>query len=209
MFGVRSNAIIPSEFNNMEWLAPWIGIEPGVEAQRLKLRLRKEVREGHSLFGQHAIPLARRSDYDVVLFYLPNAVEKRLAVVHLSSSSNSQAQQPNLTDHTSEMPYTVFYLSKDHWIYRRMVPDHREITGPSEHYMETVEECRGMYDGSEPGWVLVNLAPDVLDDEVSYFPVNTLTHRITLICDDDAYEEIIRRMLRAGVPTVDSDERKQ
>jgi hypothetical protein len=87
-----------------------------------------------------------------------------------------------------------------------MIPDHREFTGPSAHYQETVEQSKGMYDGSEPGWVLVDLGPDEFDGQARYYPVNVLTRAAMLICDDDAAEEIVRRMLEAGVPIVTPDE---
>src|SRR5437868_2044835 len=168
--------MIPSKFDNMQWLEPWIGIGPGVEAQRLKLELKKEVGQGHPLYKQHAIPLARRSDNDDVLFYLPDAVGKRLVVVHLTWSSQSQPQQPSQTYEQTEWPYPVFYSSVNQWVYKCMVRVHREFTGPSETYLETVEHCKGMYDGSERGWVLVKYGPDEFHDEEHYFPINILTH---------------------------------
>jgi hypothetical protein len=166
--------MVPYDLNNMEFLTPWSAIAPGVEAQRLKLQLKKAVDHGHPLYGQHAIPLARRSDSGDVLFYLPDSVDQLLAVVHFTQSAEStesvqpaehQLQQPLQTDKATELPYTTFYTSMEHWARKREIPDHRELTGPNPDYLKHVEQLKGMYDGSEPGWVLVDLGPDEFDGQ--------------------------------------------
>ena len=67
------------DWQSKTWLEPWHPFAAGVE----ELELAKEVSSAHPLFGIKALALARRSDRDDVLFFLP-AQSRELAVVHLT-----------------------------------------------------------------------------------------------------------------------------
>jgi hypothetical protein len=97
-----------TEFESLAWLSPWESTSSDFEVE-----LESEVGKDHALFGQRAVSLARRSDCDDVLFYLPaNALP--LAVVRLTWSHNEGA----------DFPRTTFYSSVNDWVERCMKPDH-------------------------------------------------------------------------------------
>jgi hypothetical protein len=184
--------MVPAEYYR-ECLAPWSTVEPGIAAQKLKLRLKKAVGEGHALYRQQAVPIAQREDNNSVLYYLPNMSGTPLVAVQFEDAPDRPS---------SVLSHTTFYRSIHHWVAKCMIPDYRKLKGPNQHYMETVEASRGMYDGSESGWVLIDMGPDEFDGTEVYLPENIEANMSMLICDDDAHEEIVRRMLEAGVPIV-------
>ncbi|MEO5953632.1 MAG: hypothetical protein ABIQ44_14290, partial [Chloroflexia bacterium] len=93
-----------------------------------------------------------------------------------------------------------------HWAAKCELPDHQKLVGPASGAQEGIERLRGMYDGSESGWILIDLGPDELDGTNVYVPENRETNTGMLVCDDDVYEEIVRRMLEARVPIVKPEE---
>jgi hypothetical protein len=93
------------------WLPPWAPCAPGLEGE-----LAREVGPRHPLAELAAVAVARRSDTDDVLFFLPNAPSP-LAVVHLTWSS---------TREPSPWPATTFYTSLEDWIEHRMQPDYAD-----------------------------------------------------------------------------------
>lgn len=73
---------------------------------------------------------------------------------------------------------------------------------------EIVEDCRYVWDGTEPGWILFHVNADQPDAEPEYAIVHEPTHQALIIEDDSAYNEIKRRMQEAGIPVItafDSD----
>ena len=66
----------------LQLVEPWLRAVPGLEAE-----LRKEVSEGHALYGKKAISVARRQDSDDVLFLLLDHPSP-LAVVRICAFSD-------------------------------------------------------------------------------------------------------------------------
>lgn len=97
----------------MQFLDPWYRAVPGLESE-----LRKEVSDGHPLYGRKAISVARRQDSDDVLFLLLDH-QSPLAVVHLTWSGRPER--------TSNWPQTTFYRSLQDWVERCMKPDHTDF----------------------------------------------------------------------------------
>ncbi len=106
--------MVPDEFKNLQWLAPWYQADHSAEAQ-----LKKEVGPGHPLFRYTAIAVGRRSDNDDVLFFLPGH-SKPLAMVHLTSSGGPSRDR--------QFPSTIFYSSLHDWVEACMKRDNREYS---------------------------------------------------------------------------------
>ena len=58
-----------------------------------------------------------------------------------------------------------------------------------------VDDYRYLWDGSQPGWVLLAAGDD-------YLPYNQETRRALIIEDDDEFEQVVEKMLELGVPVV-------
>jgi hypothetical protein len=99
------------DLKGVNWLAPWEPAQPGFEHE-----LYKEVGPRHILHKQKAMSVARRTDCDDVLFFLPDGPAP-LAVVHLTWIGH--------TDWHPEFPATEFYNSLEEWIENGMKRDHR------------------------------------------------------------------------------------
>jgi hypothetical protein len=65
---------------------------------------------------------------------------------------------------------------------------------------EIVEQHKYLWDGSDPGWVLVRV---VVDDEPFFAIEHEPTNTGLIIEDDAAYSEIIQRMQEAGVRIIE------
>jgi hypothetical protein len=65
---------------------------------------------------------------------------------------------------------------------------------------EIVEHFRYLWDGSDPGWVMARAS---IEDESLVVIVHEPTNTDLTIEDDEAFEEIIRRMRAAGVRVID------
>jgi hypothetical protein len=64
---------------------------------------------------------------------------------------------------------------------------------------EDLAEYRNLWDGSEPGWVLVRSA----EDPDSFLIYNERTRFGWLVEDDDKQKRVVERMLREKVPVLD------
>lgn len=181
----------------IEALSPWVGVGLGIETQKLKLRLKKAVPVGHELYGKYAVPVAQREDTGQVLFLVQGLIGGEVAVVWFPEDGEPNG---NLK--------VDYYKSMGHWSRKCERPDHRALVGPSPRVDEAIRSLSGMYDGTEPGWVLVDLGQDEYGDEgeKAFCPTNYLTHMDNLICDDDVYDAVKKRMLEAGVQVVNVDE---
>jgi hypothetical protein len=95
----------------MEFVAPWF------EDRNPKLvaELRREVCQGHVLFGVPLSALARRQDCDDVLFSL-NDGTGRFAKVHLTYSKESNPT----------WPHSTIFDNWEHWSLA-MMADHNEF----------------------------------------------------------------------------------
>ncbi len=67
--------------------APWKPVGP--EAENLQQELKRELTNGHPLFGVKAIATAKRDDQDDVLFLLESG-PAQFAIVHLTWSGSSE-----------------------------------------------------------------------------------------------------------------------
>jgi F0F1-type ATP synthase assembly protein I len=103
------------ELKDFDWLEPWQSTTSSAE---LVAELRREVGEGHPLFGKEATSVARRGDMDDVLFHLPDNIPP-FAVVHLTWSGE-QEDAP-------EFPATLFYDSLPDFVQGRMTPDYMDF----------------------------------------------------------------------------------
>jgi len=102
-----------AELKHVEWLAPWGPTDPGLERE-----LHRDIGSSqHPLHGRSAVAVARRSDTDDVLFFLPDGPEP-LAVVHLTWAEHPERRP--------EWPSTDFFASLTDWIERGMKVDARE-----------------------------------------------------------------------------------
>jgi hypothetical protein len=101
------------ELSAIVWLKPWYPVEDG---SRLEAELSRESPLTHPLYGQQTHAVARRTDNDDVLYYLPHG-EVPLAVVHLTWSVESN---PNF-------PRTGFYSSLHEWVEACMKVDHADF----------------------------------------------------------------------------------
>lgn len=108
---------LPPELQRVEWLAPWRATEETLEDE-----LGREVGTGHPLAGRPAHAVARRSDTDDVLFWLP-AGPALLALVHLTWQGRRERDP--------RWPATELFASVDEWVMKVMRPDHADAGGPS------------------------------------------------------------------------------
>jgi len=109
---VQRGRVTLDDLAALQWLEPWRAVVSGLEVE-----LKNEVGEGHALYGQKAISVARRFDTDDVLFLLLEHPSP-LAVVHLTWTGR--------TEQNRNWPHTTFYASLDDFVERRMKPDHGE-----------------------------------------------------------------------------------
>jgi len=100
-------------FEKIELLLPWEKCSGGLETE-----LRNEVSPDHVLYGVEAVSVARRTDNDDVLFFLP-AHEKPLAVVHLTWSGKRDWQP--------DFPATIFFSSFEDWVENCLKLDREEF----------------------------------------------------------------------------------
>jgi hypothetical protein len=64
-----------------------------------------------------------------------------------------------------------------------------------------------LWDGSEPGWVLVHVNADEPEAEPAFSIFNELSHLGLLICEDDElWAAVIDRMRRQGVEIISSND---
>jgi hypothetical protein len=69
--------------------------------------------------------------------------------------------------------------------------------------MDEVEEHSHLWDGSDPDWVLFRLGPESDgDDAAGFIIINRRTSLGLIVEDDGLKQEIVSRMLRAGVPVI-------
>ena len=101
------------DFDRLALTEPWERCAGGLE-----IELKKEVSLSHVLYGVEAVSIARRTDCDDVLFFLP-AHRKPLAVVHLTWSGKK--------DWHADYPSTIFYSSLEDWVENCLKPDHWEF----------------------------------------------------------------------------------
>lgn len=109
---IRRGRVTLDDLGALQWLEPWRAVVSGLEVE-----LKNEIGEGHPLYGQKAISVARRFDSDDVLFLLLEHAAP-LAVVHLTWMGR--------TEKNSNWPHTTFYGSMDDFVERCMKPDHLE-----------------------------------------------------------------------------------
>ena len=100
---------------DINWVRPW---EPVDEGGSLEAELRRELIEGHPLFGIPATAVACRIDCDDVLFRTSDA-DCPFAVVHLTWSASK-------TKH-KDWPWTQCFSSLQEWIEECMKVEHAEI----------------------------------------------------------------------------------
>lgn len=100
-----------SDHSQISWRAPWRALSDD-EARKMEAELRREVSNGHVLYGRSATPVGRRVDNDDVLFYLGDA-PPRFAVIHLTYRKEIDPK----------WPHTVVYDSLDDWIAKCMMPE--------------------------------------------------------------------------------------
>jgi hypothetical protein len=102
----------------MERLEPWSPIENRVQASHLVSELRRELAEGHPLFGIPVEAVAiSDAENDDILFRLLDGTN-RVAVVHLTWTQNPPDQPP--------WPYTVLYQSFEEWAWSCMRQGHHD-----------------------------------------------------------------------------------
>jgi hypothetical protein len=101
-------------FDKLKFIPPW----QAKESDNLEEELYKEVGKSHPLYNIKAKSIAKRSDYDDVLFTL-DSYKYPLAVVHLTWSGK--------TENNPDFPYTVFYLSIEDWLNNCMAKDNAEV----------------------------------------------------------------------------------
>lgn len=99
------------------WLEPWHQIA-GEHVVAIERELRRELAEGHALYGLPVRALARRQDCDDVLFAIEDG-SGRVAVVHLTWISAPPER--------ALWPSTTFFASLDAWIVEGMRPDHDDF----------------------------------------------------------------------------------
>jgi hypothetical protein len=109
---IRRGRVTLDDLAGLHWLEPWRAVVSGLEVE-----LKNEIGEGHPLYGQKAISVARRFDSDDVLFLLLEHASP-LAVVHLTWTGR--------TEKNSNWPHTALYASLDDFVQRCMKPDHDE-----------------------------------------------------------------------------------
>jgi hypothetical protein len=112
---IRRGRVTLDDLAALQWLEPWRAVVSGLEVE-----LKNELGEGHPLFGQKAISVARRYDNDDVLFLLLEHASP-LAVVHLTWTGRKEKN--------SQWPHTMLFASLDDFVEGCMKRDHGEHTG--------------------------------------------------------------------------------
>ena len=102
-----------------QFLEPWTQV--GEFASNLVDELKREVIEGHSLYGKSAVAIAQRVDSDDVLFTLDDGTA--YAVVHLTW--NGEPEQ------STKWPETKLFSTFEEWQRLGMTVDHKEFIGSS------------------------------------------------------------------------------
>ena len=104
--------------DGLEILAPWRSIAGSggeSESERLTNELRKELSQGHILYGAKLRAVAFRKDRDDVLFEVDNS-DHPLVVVHLTWRRESDPRWPT----------TVFFENWEQWLRGEMLPASEE-----------------------------------------------------------------------------------
>jgi hypothetical protein len=71
---------------------------------------------------------------------------------------------------------------------------------------EDVADFAYLWDGSEPGWVLVHVNADEPEAAPEFGIFNKLSHLGVLICEDELWAAVIDRMRRQGVEIISSND---
>ena len=100
------------------WLSPWRAVT-GAEAGQHEEELKREVREGHELFGVEVEAIGKRDDQDDVLFGIIGS--PRVAVVHLTWRGEKEKDP--------RWPYAVVFENVEAFINKEMRPDHEGGVG--------------------------------------------------------------------------------
>lgn len=103
----------PRGMGHLPWRRPWTPIVPGLEEQ-----LHRELSPGHPLYRLQAVAVARRSDRDAVLFYLPKTLQP-FAVVTLTWAGHPQP--------APDRPHTIRYETLERWVREVLIPDTEEF----------------------------------------------------------------------------------
>ena len=90
---------------------PWLDIEDYPSAHRLALKaeLKKELSEGHKLFGLHIEVLAKREDRDDILV----STERGYFIVHLTWSGKQEKEPFPFTEHFESIEKLKIKLASD------------------------------------------------------------------------------------------------
>jgi hypothetical protein len=112
----------PPALQALRWLHPWIGTAEAL-APELERELAREIGPDHPLAGHSVEAVARRTDADDVLFWLP-AGPALLALVHLTWQRRRERDP--------RWPATQLFSSVDEWIRAVMHPDHAAAGGPTD-----------------------------------------------------------------------------
>ncbi|OQS43058.1 hypothetical protein [Chromobacterium haemolyticum] len=69
--------------------------------------------------------------------------------------------------------------------------------------MNNLEDYKYLWDGSSPGWGLVQINADKSDELPRYAIFNAETKRALLIRDDHIYDEVKKKMIESGVRVIE------
>jgi hypothetical protein len=104
---------------SFEWLEPWYSIEGNpAQVEAMGQELRRELGQGHALFGIPVRAIARRGDCDDVLFRLLDGTG-HVAVVHLTWTYRPPEEPP--------WPTTALFPTFDAWVTEGMAVDHADF----------------------------------------------------------------------------------
>jgi hypothetical protein len=92
----------------MKFVEPWLEDRD----QKLEAELRREICQGHVLFGVPVSAVAHRQDCDDVLFSLDDGIG-RLAVVHLTYTKEGAPTWPHATIFDGWEPWSLAMMA-DH-----------------------------------------------------------------------------------------------
>jgi hypothetical protein len=101
----------------IDWLQPWSSVD-GSERQSLENELRKELADGHALFGKRIQIIGRRCDQDDVLCLIEGS--KSVAVVHLTWRC---APEPD-----PKWPFVRLFDDIEAWIETGMKSEHEQFS---------------------------------------------------------------------------------
>lgn len=102
-------------YRNIEWLEPWDSL--CTDRSSFEEELRKELRQGHVLYGKKVAVIGRCYDCDEFLLEV-SGFEFRYAVAHLTFSGKEES---------GNYPKTKAYKGLNDWINRCMIPDNNEF----------------------------------------------------------------------------------